>query len=84
MEPSWLMITDPFLIQMSSNIPKKLEKFNNFVSNSFKVKDDVVCTCYFPNQCDQNDDLTIILLLLDQEAPMGICSKEQSRKMNNT
>lgn len=28
------------LLKMSPNIPKKLEKFNNFVSNSFKVKDD--------------------------------------------
>ena len=27
---------------MSPHIPKKLEKFNNFVSNAFKVKDDAV------------------------------------------
>jgi len=27
-----------------SNLPKKMEKFNNFVSHSFKVTDDSVST----------------------------------------
>ena len=60
---------------MSPHIPKKLEKFNNFVSNSFKVKDDVVCVG-FGHYSSIN--LLISLLLLDQETPMGVCSEKQT------
>ena len=54
------------------NVPKKLEKFNNFITNSFKIKDSAVSVCgfvlprglSFPN-------------LAGQEAAVGVCAKEQ-------
>ena len=30
------------LINKQMTVPKKLDKFNNFVSNSFKIKDETV------------------------------------------
>lgn len=37
-----LVATKPLLVVFQMTVPKKIDKFNNFVSNSFKIKDDAV------------------------------------------
>lgn len=57
---------------MSPHIPKKLEKFNNYVSNAFKVKDEAVSVKMLQRQCCLNLMLFWVFFL-DKEALVGIC-----------
>jgi len=67
-----------------SNLPKKMEKFNNFVSHSFKVTDDSVSTTKKAPRSGPSFsqrwlacELHVIYFISGKEAIMGICAEKQ-------
>ena len=57
-------------------VPKKLEKFNNFIGNSFKIKDESVSLSVAFPIC------YISFISLDQKTAVGICPEESTKTMN--